>query len=117
MGKVKINNKKYDVPELSFRHFTKMEEQGFSVPEAFRKGQMFLMAMGFTCVVADCERGEAEHLIEQHVLGGGQIKDIVDAFNKAVKESDFFKRMLGIEKPAKGIENAAQTDEVENESE
>ena len=34
---IKINNKKYRVPELVFEHFTKMEEQGFSVTEAFEK--------------------------------------------------------------------------------
>lgn len=119
MGKVKINNKNYNVPELTFGHFTQMEEQGFSVPEAFRKNQMFLIAMGFTCVVVGCERYEAEHLIEQHVLGGGKIKDITDVFSKAAFESSFFKKMLGIEeeKPAKKAEVKNQENKEENESE
>lgn len=105
---VKINQKKYDVPELKFEHFVKMEEQGFSVTEAFRKDQLFLLAMGFTCVVVDCDREDAEHLIQQHVLGGGKIKDIVNVFSKAVFESTFFMKTLGIEEVKKPAENAQE---------
>ena len=94
--KVKINNKNYDVPELTFKHFTKMEEQGFSIVEAFQKKQMMLMAMGFTCAVTWLDREEAEDLLEQHVLGGGDIRNIVNTFGKAINESDFFKKMLGV---------------------
>lgn len=98
--KVTINNKKYDVPELTFRHFTKMEEQGFSIIEALQKKQIMLMAMGFTCAVTGADRDEAEKLLEQHVLGGGNVNDIVSAFSKAIADSDFFKRMLGLDKKA-----------------
>lgn len=109
MVKVKINNKKYDVPELTFKHFTIMEEQGFSIIEAFQKGQMMLCAMGFVCAVVGCDRAEAEHLIEQHVLGGGKLQDIINAFSLAVNESDFFKKMLGMNE-----ENAeTETEEAE----
>lgn len=93
---VKINNKPYDIPELTFRHFTIMEEQGFSIFEAFQKKQMFLIAMGFTCAVVGCEREEAEILLEQHIFGGGNLGDIVNAFTEAVGKSDFFKKMLAI---------------------
>ena len=55
--------------------------------------------MGFVCVVAECERPQAENLLQQHIYGGGTILDIIDAFNNVVAESDFFQKMLGI-KPA-----------------
>lgn len=112
MAKVKINNKNYDVPELTFRHFTKMEEQGFSISDAFQKRQFMLIAMGFTCAVTGAERDEAEYLLEQHVFGGGSIHDIVDAFIKAVGESVFFKKMLGITEDQK-----EETEQMEKESE
>lgn len=108
--KVKINNKNYDVPELTFKHFTKMEEQGFSIVDAFQKKQMLLMAMGFTCAVTGLDRDEAEDLLEQHVLGGGNIRNIVNAFGKAINESDFFKKMLGLTE--KQTENA-KSEEME----
>ena len=113
MATVKINNKKYDVPELTFRHFTIMEDQGFSVIEAFRKQQIFLIAMGFVCVVTGEDRDEAERLIEQHVLGGGDIMEIYQSFAEAVDRSAFFKKMLGLEqtsekKTAKKVDLSSQ---------
>lgn len=116
MVKVKINNKTYNVPELKIGHYTKMEEQGFSVIEAFQKGQMFLVAMGFTCAITGLDREAAEELLNQHVLGGGKIQDISNAFAKAVSESDFFKRMLGLNKKAEKkeeTEKATEGTEVE----
>ena len=68
MVKVKINGKNYNVKEMEFAEYTKMEEQGFSILDAFRKKQMTLIAMGFVCAVVGCDRDEAEHLITQHVL-------------------------------------------------
>lgn len=76
MVKVTINRKEYRVKEMQFGEYAKMEEQGFSIIDAFRKKQLLLIAMGFTCVAADCDREEAERLITQHVLGGGNIVDI-----------------------------------------
>jgi hypothetical protein len=117
---VKINNKNYPVPELTFKHFSKMEEQGFSVVDAFRKEQALLIAMGFVCVVTGLERDDAENLIEQHVLGGGNIIDIVEAFTKAASESGFFKRMLGIkteEKTKKKAGNSEVATEVDPDEE
>ena len=95
MVKVKINGKEYRVKEMQFGEYAKMEEQGFSIIDAFRKKQLLLIAMGFTCVAADCDREEAERLITQHVLGGGNVVDITNAFAEAVSESDFFQKMLG----------------------
>lgn len=94
---IKINNKKYKVPELVFEHFTKMEEQGFSVTEAFEKKQYMLIAMGFVCVITGLDREEAEELITQHVYGGGNLIDIVNTFSEAAGESDFFRKMLNIQ--------------------
>lgn len=92
MVKVKINNKTYNVPELQFGDYTHMESQGISITEAFSRGQMTLIAMAFTCVVLKCDRAEAERVVTQHILGGGSMFDITDAFAEAVKQSDFSKR-------------------------
>lgn len=115
MVKVKINGKNYNVKEMAFAEYTKMEEQGFSIIDAFRKKQMTLIAMGFVCAVIGCDRDEAEHLITQHVLGGGNIVDITNAFADAVNESDFFQKMLGMTqdeqetpKSKKEVEEAAE---------
>ena len=101
MSKVKINGKNYEVPDLTFRHLTQMEEQGFSLLDAFRKREIFLIAMGFVCVVTGEDRDEAERLIEQHVLGGGSIDTIYTAFGEAIEKSGFFKKFLGLEETPK----------------
>ena len=78
------------------------------------------IAMGFTCVAADCDREEAERLITQHVLGGGNIVDITNAFAEAVSESDFFQKMLGMtqdeqETPKKATKSKKVADEETEE--
>lgn len=112
MATVKINNKKYNVPELTFKHFTIMEDQGFSVLDAFQKKKMFLLAMGFVCCVTGEEREEAERLIEQHVMGGGSIEEIYNAFGEAVNNSGFFKKLFQTEeKKTVKLEQASESKE------
>ncbi|POP34784.1 hypothetical protein C3B58_01220 [Lactonifactor longoviformis] len=93
---IKINQKNYSVAELSFKDMVHMEDMGFSVIEMFQKAKVFSLAVAFVGVCANCSREEAEHLCEQHVLGGGKIEDIYEAFNKAVEDSGFFKKLLGV---------------------
>ena len=112
MKTMKLNNKTYIVPELTFRHFTMMEDQGFSLVEAFQKRKVFLLAMGFVCAVTGEDRDEAERLIEQHVLGGGSIEDIYSAFAEAVESSGFFKKMLKL-----GNQDSAKTEEKTTDTE
>ncbi len=94
---IRINSKNYVVPQLGFKHMTKMEDMGFSVPDLFQKQKIFSIATAFVGVVADCGRDDAENLIEQHIFGGGKIEDIYKAFNEAVEQSGFFKKLLGQE--------------------
>ncbi len=119
MVKVKINNKTYNVGELQFGDYTHMESQGISISEAFAKGQMTLIAMAFTCVVLKCDRTEAERVVTQHILGGGSMFDITDAFAEAVKQSDFFTKMLGLktEEPKKEQKKTEEEDPVEEAGE
>lgn len=94
---IKINNKNYTVPQLGFGHMTQMEDMGFSILDLFQKKKAFSMATAFVGVVANCDREEAEGLIEQHVLGGGDINEIYEAFQKAIEQSGFFKKLLKVE--------------------
>ena len=116
MVKVKINGKNYNVKEMAFAEYTKMEDR-LLILDAFRKKQMTLIAMGFVCAVVGCDRDEAEHLITQHVLGGGNIIDITNAFADAVAESDFFQKMLGMtqdeqETPEKATKSKKEVEEA-----
>lgn len=110
--KVKINNKTYTIGELKMEDYLKMEEQGISFIDAFQKRQTMIIAMAFTCVVTGLDRDDAVELLNQHVYGGGSVIDIVTACNKAIAESDFFKKMLGAkEKPEEKAEKTAEKTE------
>lgn len=108
MASVTINNKKYEVPKLGFGHMEKLESEGYDVIAMFKKNQMFAPASAFIMLCANCDREEANRLAEQHIYGGGNMQEIYTAFVKAIDESDFFKKILGIdeEKNTKKSANA-----------
>lgn len=95
--KVKINNKNYEVPQLEFGHFVQMEDMGFVVQDILSKGQIMSICTAFVGIVTGLDREESENLIQQHILGGGKLGIIMDAFNKAARESSFFRKMMGME--------------------
>lgn len=106
MTMVKINQKNYEVPELTFRHSRLMEQMGLPVEGMLSKNYLFTAVSAFTAIVAKCEPEQADYLIEQHILGGGTLEDIYKAYATALKDSGFFKKLLHLneagEKKAKG---------------
>lgn len=113
---VKINNKNYVVPELGFKHMTKLEDMGFVMDEVLRKNKSFSLVAGFVAIVVDCDREHAEYLCEQHVLGGGSFENIQSAFIEAMEKSAFFKKLLGLgekQVKAKNVEQLTVVDQVE----
>ncbi len=121
--KVKINKKTYEVQELSIGAYAHIEEQGFSIITAFHKQQSMLLAIGLVCGILGCDRAEAEHVIEQHILGGGTIFELSNAFMELAYESDFFRKMVGMptkaeekEQEKKAKSSQKKTTETESES-
>lgn len=94
---IKINNKSYKVPELRFEHMEALESEGYNIIDMFRKKQIFAPVSAFIMLVVGCEKEEANDLAEQHVLGGGNINDLYEAFSEALYDSSFFRKVLGIE--------------------
>lgn len=109
MATVKINNKNYDVPELNFAHSKKMEQMGLPIEGLIDRKYIFTAASAFTAVVADCDAEYADRLIEQHIMGGGTLENIYTAYAKAVQESGFFKKLLGLDKEEKKPKNTKKT--------
>lgn len=109
---VKINQKNYTVPELGFKHMTQLEDMGFTMDDIIQKRKSFSLVTGFVGIVVGCERDEAERLCEQHILGGGKLDDMVTKFMKAMEESAFFRKLLGIEE--KDSKNVKIVDQLEN---
>lgn len=114
MSYVKINNKKYEVPELSFRHLTMIERGGLTLRDMMTNKYMFTTAEVFTAIVVDCSLEQADYLLEQHILGGGTISPIYDAFLDAMRDSSFFKTLL--ERQQKKEAKTETKTETENEA-
>ena len=94
MSTVKINNKTYEVPELTFTHSKQFEKYGVPLMRMFDLNLLFTIVSAFIAVVVGCDIDTADYLAEQHILGGGNIEDIYEAYTKAMSESLFFKTLL-----------------------
>ena len=105
MSTVKINQKNYTVPELSFRHLPMMEKCGLSLMDMASGKYIFTTAQVFTAIVAECSTDHADYLLEQHILGGGEIAPIFEAFHNALYNSGFFAKLLEKEKNETLAEN------------
>jgi len=108
MGFVKINNKDYEVPELNFAHSKKLELFGVPLRRLVDPDLMFTIVSAFVAVVINGVPDEADYLIEQHVLGGGNIEDIYKAYIDAISDSHFFKKLLENQEQKKAVKKTAK---------
>lgn len=102
MAMVKINRKSYEVPELTFRHSKLMEQMGLPVEGMMSRNYLFSAVSAFTAIVAKCEPEQADHLVEQHILGGGGLEEIYGAYVTAIQESRFFRKLLHLDEQEEG---------------
>lgn len=94
MATVKINNKTYQVPELTFRHSRMFEQMGLPLTGLNSPSYFFTAVAAFIAVCVNCPVEQAEYLAEQHVMGGGDLQDIYTAYVNAIGDSGFFKKLL-----------------------
>lgn len=97
MQTVKINNKPYEVPELNFHHSKIMEQMGLPMEGMISKQYFFTALSAFVVIVVNCDPETADHLIEQHIMGGGNLEEIYKEYVKALTESGFFKKLLHLD--------------------
>ena len=109
MATVKINNKTYQVPELSFAHSRRMEQMGLPVEGLIDRKYIFTAVSAFTAVVANCDAEQADYLVEQHIRGGGTREDIYKAYAESVPSSGFFKKLLGLDKAEEKPKNTKKS--------
>jgi len=110
MSTVKINNKTYEVPELNYTHSKKLGEYGVPLRRMIDPDLIFTIVSAFIAIVVDCDIDTADHLAEQHILGGGKIEDIYGAYTNAMRESRFFKKLLGIQEQKMEKEKEIKTE-------
>lgn len=103
MNKFTVNNKVYFVRELDFNYLADLDMEGIDVTKIAS-----VAALGFFlsyCSNGKLTRQEANSEISQHLINGGKMDDISEAYKDALEESAFFRALLG--------EAEAQSAEVE----
>lgn len=111
---VVINNKAYRVPEFTFGIIRRLENNGFPVFDMRNmQKEPFTTIHAFVAVVCDVDSDEADRLIQQHILGGGNFDDIMKAISSAIETSDFFTQMAkNQKKEAKTRQKSQSTTEA-----
>lgn len=92
MKKFTVNNKVYPAKEITFEFMCELEDANVALEEMIKK--KFKMATAYLayCMGADYETASAE--INAHVIGGGNIVDVVTVAFEALEESDFFRKLI-----------------------
>lgn len=86
-----INGKMYKMPGWNFGDVRKLEACGFSIRELQNpEKNIFTAATAFVAVAANVSVEEADAMIEEHILSGGDIRDLLNDFFTSLSESSFF---------------------------
>ena len=82
---------------------------GLPVEGLIDRKYIFTAVSAFTAVVANCDAEQADYLVEQHIMGGGTLEDIYQAYAEAVQSSGFFKKLLGLDKAEEKPKNTKKS--------
>lgn len=95
MATVVINQKTYTIPQFTFGEIRQLEEYGCPIMNlADAKNHLFGTLAAFVAVTADVDLPEADRLLTQHVMGGGDIAEPFRQFIEALQASAFFMKMV-----------------------
>lgn len=95
MAHVVINNKTYAIPQFTFGEIRQLEEYGCPIMNlADAQNHLFGTLAAFVAVTAGVDMKEADRLLTQHVMGGGDIGEPFVQFINALQESAFFMKMV-----------------------
>lgn len=88
---MKINNKEYTIPELSFNAMCKLEDMGVNFADMEKK--TLSTVRGFLALAMDGNLDKAGTELEKHLASGGNIEEVVTEIGKAVEKSGFFQAL------------------------
>lgn len=83
-----INGRKYKPIELDFNAICDMEDNGISLGDVRSKPQS--TARAYLALYYNGNTDVAGNEIQQHIIGGGTLEGLFDAFRESVEESGFF---------------------------
>lgn len=86
-----INGKEYEEKEITFNTMCDFEEAGVSMTDISEKTLMVMRAYVAMCMGVSAK--EAGKEINAHVMNGGDMAEIYNAFSEASENSDFLHSM------------------------
>lgn len=90
---MRLNGRDYTIPELDFDAMCELEERGVYLLGMDEKNPKFAtMIRGFVAWVLDVPEKEASHEIQEHILSGGSLVQILEDITRAAEKGGFFKK-------------------------
>ena len=86
-----INGKKYTPKVFDFNLLCDMEDAGVTLESMTKKPMSAVRAYFTACYGGDAEGAGRE--IEQHIINGGEMTELMNAMSDAMSESDFFRSL------------------------
>lgn len=87
----KVNGVTYKAAEIDFNAVCFFQDNGLDFNDVGKKTTSFVRAYFALCAGTSVE--DAGNIIQEHIINGGDLKVIVDAFSKEVDKSDFFQAL------------------------
>ena len=86
-----VNNHRYDALEFDFNLICDLEDMGVSIDRIKRNPASAIRAYLALCM--DAEKADAGIEIQEHMIHGGTLDDIITAMTSKLEESDFFQAL------------------------
>lgn len=100
----KINNVVYKSAEIDYNAVCFFEDNRLDFGDVRKKGNSFMRAYFALCAGISVE--DAGTIMQQHIINGGDMKGLADAFAKEIDKSDFFQALIKGKKKETPTENA-----------
>lgn len=88
MERITINGHSYPAKELDFNFLCELDEAGIQVTDIGNKIMSVIRVYAAFCMGVSHEIAGNE--INQHVINGGELKDVIDVFGEKAENSGFF---------------------------
>lgn len=91
MNIFKVNGTEYKAKPFDFNLICEMEDMGISLEEMNNKKMSTVRAYFAICAGKGNDFAGKE--LNEHIVGGGSFKDIIEPMNKEMEKSDFFRAL------------------------
>lgn len=86
-----VNGMTYEAKPFDFNLACDLDEMGVSIAEIQKKPMSVVRSYLALCMGAD--KDAAGEQIEQHIMNGGDLDELLDAMTYEINESGFFQKM------------------------